>query len=69
MRQLNAKQKTLLNKYINSYLASGNRLYSHYDLTDHHLSEIVNINDHETIYQNIDRYISDYKIEIMYGGR
>ena len=57
MRRLNARQKRLLDKQW----AMGKR--SVYTLSASAFMELVKMNDHETLYQNADRYLMDKTLE------
>uniref|UniRef100_A0A6H2A6P3 Uncharacterized protein n=1 Tax=viral metagenome TaxID=1070528 RepID=A0A6H2A6P3_9ZZZZ len=66
MRTLNKKQKTLLNQFIKDYYKGSGGNYPH-DVDDINpvlWSEIEQTNDHETLYQNANRYIND---QVMTG--
>ena len=65
MRQLNARQKKILKQWAESFD------YSYGNPIDNLPSEVWEkveaINDHETIYQNINRYLNDLLTEKMHG--
>ena len=58
MSNLNSKQVTMIVDELE--LGNSPKIYSHEDLHADTLQKIVGINDHETVYQNIDRVIWDY---------
>ena len=65
MRTLNKKQKKILDRWLNGnykgiYIDADNLPGAVYDA-------LVKINDHETLYVNINRYICDKVLEKMYG--
>lgn len=57
MRTLNIKQKRMLVNTLQTYP----NIYSHDNLPAGILRDLEDLNDHETIYQNIDRFINDYR--------
>ncbi len=59
MRNLNPKQVTLIIDELESSL--GPKIYCHRALSRDTLQEILGMNWHETIRQNIDRFIWDYQ--------
>lgn len=65
MRNLNLKQKRLL---IN-YLQVNSCVFSHNQLPYMLVKDLEYLNDHETIYQNIDRFIADYNSASLYGSK
>lgn len=65
-RKLNAKQVKLLDSYRVKYAFAGSYLRDFLDLTQEHLAELVALNDYETVYQDINRYITDKAIEEMH---
>lgn len=70
MRQLNTKQKRLLDRFIKDYHAgSGQYPFSVDDINPVIWSEIEEANDHETLYQNANRYIGDQVTGARFGGK
>ncbi len=67
MRNLNKKQKSLIDQWFDKNWTGAGSLNSCDDIPLELIVEIENINDHETIYQNIDRYINDKALEKMYS--
>ena len=59
MSKLNSKQVTMIIDQLE--LGNGPKIYSHEDFRADILQKIVGMNDHETVYQNIDRVIWDYQ--------
>jgi hypothetical protein len=66
MRQLNKKQKKIIREWFNK-VDIGNYI-SIEDMPIELYEELEGINDHETIYQNIERYINDLVMEKLYGS-
>jgi hypothetical protein len=68
MRSLNAKQKRLLDKFVSDYYqgSGGQYPYSVDDINIVLWDEIERINDHETLYQNANRYINDVVMGKIY---
>jgi len=68
MRTLNNKQKELLKKWLKSYLKEQNKtkrinIHNIMDCLDYDVyKELKNINDFETINQEIENFISDLLI-------
>lgn len=71
MRQLNKKQKKLLDKFIIDYHAGsgGNYPLSVDNISPIIWAEIEQANDHETLYQNANSYIMDQIMAIRYGRK
>ena len=59
MRQLNRQQKKLIDKWFDENWTGAGSIGGIDDLPIELWEELERINDHETIYQNIDNYISD----------
>lgn len=59
MSKLNTHQVTMIIHQLE--LTNGPKIYSHEDFRADILQKIVGMNDHETVYQNIDRVICDYQ--------
>ena len=66
MRVLNAKQKKLIDQWFNQHWAGQGSIYSNEQMPAELCDRLVEINDHETIWQNIDRYINDKACEKLY---
>lgn len=71
MRQLNAKQKKLLTQFMKDYHAGsgGNYPFSVDNINPFLWAEIEEANDHETLYQNANRFIMDTVMAVRYGGK
>jgi hypothetical protein len=67
MRTLNKKQKNLIDKWIKDNYNGAGSLYSSDQMPIELQQELERINDHETIWHNIDRYIGDEVLKIAYG--
>lgn len=68
MRELNNKQKKLLDQFIQQYYEGSGGTYPLFvdNINPFLWAEIVELNDHETLYQNANRYIMDRVLEIRY---
>ena len=68
MSNLNSKQVTMIIDELESVFQPNpsRKIYSHEDLPADTLQEIVGMNYHETIYQNIDRVIWDYQSGVTF---
>jgi hypothetical protein len=66
MRQLNKKQKKLIKEWLDK-VDTGNYIGIE-DMPIELYEQLEKINDHETIYQNIERYINDLIMEKTYGN-
>jgi len=66
MRVLNKKQKKLIEKWFNENWTGQGSLYSNDQMSMELQQELEQINDHETIWSNIDRYINDLAVEKLY---
>ena len=67
MRDLNKKQKKELKTLAKDYYEAMNTHIYREDMSDSFIATIVAMNDHETIYWNIDRYLGDIRHEIGNG--
>ena len=63
MRTLNKKQKNLIGKWFDENWTGAGSLYTSDQMPIELQEQIRKINDHETIWQNIDRYINDKAVE------
>lgn len=64
MRILNKKQKNLIDKWMKENSGRKHEIcYSSRQMSIELQEELRQINDHETIWQNIDRYINDKAVE------
>lgn len=59
MRVLNKKQKKMIEKWFNENWQGAGSIYCSDQMPQKLLDELERINDHETIWQNIDRLIND----------
>jgi len=59
MRVLNKKQKNVIIKWFNENWKGAGSIYSSDQMPIELLNEIERINNHETIWQNMDRFIND----------
>ena len=66
MRVLNKKQKKIIDTWLEKVLNDGANPCSVDDMPIELQEQIRVVNDHETIWQNIDRYINDKVLEKMY---
>ena len=66
MRTLNKKQKNLIDKWFDENWRGSGSLYTSDQMPIELQEQIRKINDHETIWQNIDRYINDKAIKRTY---
>jgi len=66
MRVLNKKQKKMIDKWFDENWTGAGSLCSSDDMPLDLLDKLEKINDHETIYHNIDRYIGDKACEKVY---
>lgn len=71
MRKLNAKQKKLLDKFIKEYHEGSGGQYplSVDNMNPLAWAELEQANDHETLYQNANRYIGDIIFKIKLDER
>ena len=66
MRVLNTKQKKLIDTWIDTVLNDGEKPCSSDDMPVELQEQIRVINDHETLWQNIDRHINDRVLEKIF---
>ena len=59
MSKLTTQQVTMIIDQLE--LPNGHKIYSHEDFRPEILQKIVRMNDHETVYHNIDRVICDHQ--------
>ena len=65
MRQLTKSQKTLLTKWVNA----NPNINFHNDLSAQQWDMLVRINDTEILWNEVDRFIHDYKWSEAYRAR
>ena len=63
MRVLNKKQKSIITKWFNENWQGAGSLYCSDQMPIELLEQLERINDHETIWQNIDGFINDLACE------
>ena len=66
MRVLNKKQKKFIDNWLETMFNDGNNVCTVDNMPTPMQEKLVKMNDHETIWQNIDRYIGDRVLERMY---
>jgi hypothetical protein len=68
MRQLNKKQKNLIDKWLKECYNNRQHAicYSSDQMPIELQQELERINNHETIWSNIDRYINDQTLEMVH---
>ena len=67
MRKLNKKQKKLLKEWFEQNKDKVGVFFDSKDLPTELYHKVVNLNDHETIHQNMTRFLSDLGSNEMYG--
>ena len=67
MRNLNKKQKNMIKQWVDENWQGDGSIYSYEQMPIELLDKLEAINDHETIWQNIQRMISDLAMEKVYG--
>ena len=63
MRKLNAKQKKLIDKWFDENWTGAGSLYTVDQMSQADQEKLQAMNDHETLWQNADRYIGDKACE------
>ena len=63
MRVLNKKQKKMIDRWFDENWTGAGSIGSSRDMPIELLDELETINDHETIWQNIDRYVNDLAMD------
>ena len=63
MRNLNKKQKNIIKKWVDENWQGAGSIYSYEQMPIELLDKLEAINDHETIWQNIQRFINDLAME------
>ena len=63
MRTLNKKQKKLIDKWFDNNWTGAGSLGSVDDMPLELMEELERINDHETIWDNVTRYINDKALD------
>ncbi len=67
MRTLNKRQKKLIDMWFDNNWTGAGSLCSSDDMPLELMERLEKISNHETIYQNIDRYINDKALAKMYN--
>ena len=67
MRNLNKKQKNAIKKWVEDCEWSGIDIYTIDQMSIDSANKILAMNDHETFWQNADRFITDIIMEKKYG--
>ena len=67
MRALNTKQKKLIDDWFNQNWTGQGSIYCSDQMPVDLLTQIVSLNDYETIWQDIDRYLNDKACKLVYG--
>jgi len=67
MRNLIKKQKKAIKEWIDDCEKNGIDIYTIDQMSEEFANKILAMNDHETFWQNADRFISDYVLEKKYG--
>ena len=67
MRQLSKKQKKLIAEWIEASLLDNWHIFSIDQMDEEQANSILSFNDHETFWQNADRFITDYLLKKQYG--
>jgi len=67
MRKLNAKQKKFIDQWFNRMWTGAGSVYTVDQMTPDEQNQLQAMNDHETLWQNADRYINDKAVAIQYG--
>jgi len=63
MRKLSKKQKKLIAEWIEASLLDGWSIFSIDQMDQEQANSILSFNDHETFWQNADRFINDYLMD------
>ena len=67
MRNLNNRQKKAIKKWVEESLADNWNIYMIDQMDEDDANRILSWNDHETFWQNADRFINDLLVEKKYG--
>lgn len=63
MRTLNKRQKKILINWFNENCIEAGSIHGDIDIPLELFDELIKINDHETIHQNIEKFVSDMVTE------
>ncbi|MCD6434944.1 MAG: hypothetical protein J7L15_00930 [Clostridiales bacterium] len=66
MRNLSKQQQKAIKKWFDLNWTGSGSIYTIEQMPTDLQDRIISLNDHETFYQNADRFISDMALEIMY---
>ena len=66
MRNLNKRQKNLIDKWFEENWTGAGSLYTVDQMPTELQDELEAMNDHEIIWQNADRYINDKSVKKVY---
>jgi len=67
MRVLNAKQKKFIDTWFDNNWTGAGSLYTVDQMSQEEQQQLEAMNDHETLWQNADRYIGDKATAKVYG--
>jgi hypothetical protein len=67
MRVLSKKQKNFIDKWFDDNWTGAGSLYSVDQMSQDEQEQLEAMNDHETLWQNADRYIGDKATAKVYG--
>jgi hypothetical protein len=67
MRQLTKQQKKYLDQLIPIYAKEGHELVTYEDLYNIHWKELEHMNDTEILWQEVNRYLWDKRMEKLHG--
>lgn len=69
MRQLSKKQENEIKQWVDDSLADNWSIFTIDQMDQEQAEKILSLNDHETFWQNADRFITDYLLEKQYGNK
>ena len=67
MRVLNKKQKQFIDKWFDKNWTGAGSIFSVDQMSQAEQEQLQAMNDHETLWQNADRYINDKAMQIVHG--
>jgi hypothetical protein len=68
MRNLNNKQKKYITQWFNESWKGAGSVYTIDQMPIEMQDKLQSMNDHETLWQNADRFIGDMATKKVYGG-
>jgi hypothetical protein len=68
MRKLSKRQKKAIEDWFNANWKGDGSVYSIDQMPESDSEKILKMNDHETFWQNADRFIGELALEKMYGS-